>query len=182
MFFSKNIFLAVAALFCMLLVSCVKDVDLNQAGDISLAPRIQSDLIIFEIDEKDFVDVETNELKTIIRDTVRLEFLDDSYIQKDLEEVEFSFKYINTFDQDFRSKISFLSEQNRVQHSLDFYISGGSAQSPTTTEIIDHIGEDRIQIIKRSIKMLVEIEVIPNGNPFTGKLNFQSKGLFSFQF
>jgi hypothetical protein len=120
--------------------------------------------------------------RAVIRDTVRLEFLDDSYIQKDLQEVEFSFRYTNTFPQTFSSKISFLSENNQEQHSLGFFIGAGSAASPSITERIELIENDQIHVIRRSIKMVVEIEVIPNEQEFVGDLSFASKGLFSFEF
>lgn len=180
--FKFFLYLASAFLIFMGSVSCIKDVDFDQAGDITMQPEIQTDLLIFEIDQKDFIDPVTNQLRQVIRDTVRLEFLDDSYIQDDLEQVEFSFKYRNTFPQSFSNKIIFLSENNRVQHRVDFLIAAGSPGDPAVTEKIDLIGPDRIQIIKRSIKMVVEIEVMPNDQAFTGKLNFESKGLFSFQF
>ncbi|CAM4273449.1 hypothetical protein [Gillisia limnaea] len=164
------------------LTSCVKDIDLDQAESITLQPDLQVDLLIFDVDEVDFRDPITNNQKTIIRDTVRLEFLDDDYIQNDLSEVEFSFKYINSFPQSFNNSIFFLSENNNVQHRVDFPIDPGSMSSPVTTERIELIEQAQIGVIRRSIKMVVEIEVLPNSEPFTGELKFQSKGLFSFQF
>lgn len=178
-------FIPKTCLFLLLIVgltSCVKDVDLNQAERITLQPDLQVDLLIFDVDEVDFRDLGTNALKTIIRDTVRLEFLDDSYIQKDLSEVAFSFKYINSFPQSFHNRISFLSEDNQVQHRVDFLINPGTVVNPVATERIELIEEDQIGVIRRSIKMVVEIEVIPNSETFAGELTFQSKGLFSFQF
>ena len=162
--------------------SCVKDVDFDQAEDIALQPRLQVDLLIFDIDESDFVDPKTQELKTVVRDTVRLEFLDDDYIQKNLQEVEFSFRYINSFPQAFSNKISFLSENNHTQHSVSFYIGGGSQENAAVTEKIELIEEDRIQQIRRSIKMVVEVSVLPGQESFTGNLHFASKGLFSLEF
>ncbi|UJH89762.1 hypothetical protein LZ575_11960 [Antarcticibacterium sp. 1MA-6-2] len=164
------------------MLSCVKDVDFDQAEDIALEPKLQVDLLIFDVDEVDFVDPITSQLRTVIRDTVRLEFLDDDYIQDNLQQVEFRFKYKNSFPQAFSNKISFLSENNNTQHSLDFFIGAGSSLNPAITEKIDLIEEDRIQIIKRSIKMVVEIEVLPSQDPFEGSLSFASKGLFSFEF
>ena len=160
----------------------VKDVDLDQAERITLQPDLQVDLLIFDVDEVDFRDTITGAMKTIIRDTVRLEFLDDDYIQDDLSAVEFSFKYINTFPQSFNNTIFFVSENNSIQHRVDFSINQGANANPVTTEIIELISEDQIGLIRRSIKMVVEIEVIPDSKPFTGELTFQSKGLFSFQF
>ncbi len=169
-------------LFSLGLTSCVKDVDLNQTKDISLKPKLQIDLLIFDVDQADFIDTITFQQKTILRDTVRLEFLDDSYVQDDLVEVEFSFKYINTFSRSFHNKISFLSENNTTQRVVEFDIDAGDKENPATTERIDLIEIDRISVIRRSIKMAVEIEVLPGSDPFTGELKFQSKGLFSFEF
>ena len=182
MYFSKVIPQVLLLLLVIVTTSCIKDIDFDQAGDISLQPEIQASLLIFEIDERDFIDPETNLQKLIIRDTVRLEFLDDDYIQSDLEKVEFSFKFRNTFPQSFNNRILFLSENNGLQHEVIFDTDPGKQGHPIVSEKIEIIGPDRIQVIKRSIKMVVEIGVNPNGQPFSGKLNFESKGLFSFQF
>lgn len=182
MYLRKRIPLALVFLLVIGLSSCVKDIDFDQAGDITMQPEINASILIFEIDQRDFVDPETKIERLIIRDTVRLDFLDDDYIQKDLEKVEFSFKYKNTFPQAFSNRILFLSENNRLQHEIAFDTDPGQQGRPVVTEKIEIIGPDKIQVIKRSIKMVVEIKVIPNGQPFMGELNFESKGLFSFQF
>jgi len=177
--FNKVLFLL---LIFLGVTSCVKDVDLNQTKDISLQPKLQTDLLIFDVDENDFIDPETNRLRTVIKDTVRLEFLDDSYIQDDLDKVEFSFKYINTFPQSFDTSIYLLSENDNTQRRIDLKVQPGSQDSPKTTEIIDFVNTDEIDQIKRSIKMVVEITVLPNSEAFEGELQFQSKGLFYFVF
>ncbi len=174
-----------AAMFILLafgMLSCVKDVDFDQAGNITLQPEIQADMLIFEIDQKEFIDPETGFFRRIIRDTVRLEFLDDDYIQSDLSQVEFSFKYRNSFPQAFSNKISFLSEQDNLQHRVEFITDPGNINNFVVTEKIETIGPENIQVIKRSIKMVVEIEALTNSEPFVGILRFESKGLFSFQF
>jgi hypothetical protein len=173
---------AMMLFFVLVITSCVKDVDFDQADEIFLRPKIQADLLIFNVDPQAFQDEKTGSFRPVIRDTVRLEFLDDSYIQKDLQEVEFSFRYTNTFPQEFLSKISFLSENNRVQHSVNFNINAGGAGTPSVTERIELIENDQIHVIRRSIKMVVEIEVLPNNEEFAGDLRFASKGLFSFEF
>jgi len=169
-------------LFCAVILSCVKGVDLDQTEEIALTPDLQVSLLVFDVTSVDFIDKDTGEFTAIIRDTVRLEFLDDSYIQDDLSTVEFSFRYTNSFPQSFRNKISFLSENDRVQHFLQFDIAQGEKENPVVTDWVEYIGNVRIDVIKKSIKMVVEIEVIPNENPFEGELKFESKGLFSFEF
>ncbi len=166
----------------MVLFSCVKGVDLDQTEEIALTPDLQVSLLIFDVTADDFADVDTGEFQAIIRDTVRLEFLDDSYIQDDLSSVEFSFKYTNSFSQPFRNKISFLSEDNGVQHVVNFDILSGNKGEAVETNWIELIDTPNINVIKNSIKMVVEIEALPNQEPFTGELKFESKGLFSFEF
>lgn len=169
-------------LFAFGLTSCVKDVDLNQAENIRLKPKLQTDLLIFDVEESDFVDSITKEIKTVIRDTVRLEFLDDDYIQENLKEVQFSFQYVNHFPHAFNSSIYFLSESNNLQHRVDFFLPASRGGSPTVTERIEIIPEERIHEIRRTIKMVVELNAIKGNEPFIGKIHFQSKGLFIMEF
>lgn len=166
----------------MIIFSCVKDVDLSQSKDISLQPELEVDLIITSVEETDFNDESTNQLRKVIRDTVRLEFLDDDYIQEDLVEVEFSFRYLNSFPEAFNSTIYFLAEDDQVQYTISIDIGPGNKTDPTYTEHIEFIGEDRINVVKRSIKLVIEIEVLSNSPPLNGKLDLASKGLFSFEF
>jgi len=175
-------YLAIAFFIANAMISCIKDVDFDQTQDIALTPELQADLLIFEVDSDDFSHPETGEYMNVIRDTVRLEFLDDDYIQDNLQLVEFSFKWRNSFPQSFSNKISFLSENNRIQHQINNTINPGRQNSVVQTEHIEVIGPDRINVIKNSIKMVVEIEVLQNSTTFEGQLNFASKGLFSFEF
>lgn len=164
------------------LSSCVKDIDLDQAEDIRLKPDLQVDLLIFDVEESDFKDPDSGLPRSVIKDTVRLEFLDDDYIQNDLNKVEFRFRYTNSFSNSFSSRVLFLSENNALQHRVDFIIAGGDKINPVVTENIDFTGPEEIDRIRRTIKMVVEIEVLSGALPVDGSLKFQSKGLFSFQF
>ena len=172
----------VILLLCVAMGSCVKGVDLSQTEEIALTPDLQVSLLLFDVTNADFKDKDTGVFTATIKDTVRLEFLDDSYIQDDLTSVEFSFKYTNSFPQSFRNKIYFLSENDNVQHSLQFDIAKGDKNNPVVTDWVEVIENDRIDVIKRSIKMVVELEVVPNQEAFEGELKFESKGLFSFEF
>lgn len=164
------------------LCGCVKDVDLEQREDITLGPDVQIDLLIYNIDQSQFIDPETDNLKTSISDTVRLEFLDDDYIQEDLSSVEFYFRHINTFPREIESKIRFLSNGNTEQFTVNYTIKPGADGKPVTTEHYELIEEDRINLVRRTIKMVVELEVQPGTSAFEGELDFASKGLFTFEF
>ncbi|MGB8705289.1 MAG: hypothetical protein WCD31_09690 [Gillisia sp.] len=183
MFFVRQIRRLGMLLFLLAVTgSCVKDVDISQSQEITLNPDVQLDLLIFDVNQDDFIDPQTKALRTVVHDTVRLEFLDDDYVQQDLQQVELKYKYLNTFSQAFYSKVTFLSENDHIEHVSEFFIGAGSNNNPAETQKTDLIPPSDINSIKRSIKMAVEIEVQPNNDPFEGELKFQSKGLFSFQF
>lgn len=182
MSFSRSIRILVFLILTLGILSCVKDIDLDQAEDITLKPDLQVDLLILNVKGSDFTNPESGLPRTIIRDTVRLEFLDDDYIQEDLRQVELRFRFTNTFSNSFSSNIYFFSESNDLQHQIDFIVGGGDKNAPVVTEIIDLTEENDIGRIRRTIEMVVEIEVLSGEAPLDGNLKFQSKGLFSFQF
>lgn len=170
------------AIFSFFFTSCFKDVDFGQAEDITLEPDLEVDLLFYELNETDFLDSETNEYTPVIRDTVRLEFLDDDYIQDGLVYAAFRFRHENRFPYSINSKIKFLDKNRRNQFSVNYSIP---ADSDSTVAIVDttHIvqGND-INKVRRSIEMAVELEIIGAVKDPEGELDFQSKGLFRFEF
>ncbi|MFD1096829.1 hypothetical protein [Salegentibacter chungangensis] len=171
--------------FCaltLLMVSCVKDVDLGQGKEIQLTPDIQTDLLIYTVEKKDLIDSENGEIKQAIRDTVRLEFLDDDYIQNDLFSAELYFSNTNTFSQAFTTRISFLSESGAEQFSVNYDIPAGTEASPSSAEALEVVEEDRIHLLRNSIKMVVELQMQSAPGNLEGQLDFDSTGLFKFEF
>lgn len=166
----------------MALTGCVKDIDLDQAEEIGLSPDIEVDLLIYDISEDYFYQSENNVFQPVIRDTVRLEFLDDDYIQKDLTEVELYFRHINTFPQHFSHTIKFLSNTGGEQFRVQYEVAPGGLNNPVETDYIEIIEENRINLIRNSIQMVVELEAHPNSEEFKGELEFASTGLFKFEF
>lgn len=156
--------------------------DLEQAQDIQLAPDLEVDLLYYTLDETDFEDSETGAFTPIIRDTVRLEFLDDDYIQDGLMYAAFRFKHENRFPYLIKSSIRFLSENDRNQFSVNYDIPAGSADSLVIVDTLHVVPSAEIGKVRNSLKMLVELEMIGGGKDIDGELKFSSKGLFKFEF
>lgn len=166
-----------------LLSGCVKDVDFEQAKDISLSPDIQLNLLMYNVNEYYFLHPETGEPKTRLRDTIRLEFLDDEYIQNSLTSVEFKFRHVNTFEQPFYKTIKFLSISGHEQFRVEYDIAAGSKANPKETEHVELIEEDRIDEVRNSFYMVVELGgARVDQNNFSGELDFASKGFFMLDF
>ncbi|MCM8567794.1 hypothetical protein NE848_00255 [Gramella jeungdoensis] len=166
----------------LILTSCFKDVDFEQAQDIKLAPDLEVDLLFYQLNENDFLDSETNAFSPVIRDTVRLEFLDDDYIQDGLMYAEFRFRHENSFPNDIKSKIRFLNKAGREQFSVNYDIPAGSTDSLSVVDTLHVMEGGNIEKVRRSILMVVELEMPGGGKDIKGELDFSSKGLFKFEF
>lgn len=154
--------------------------DLDQIDEFVIPPEAAIDLVYFKLDTSSFV--KNNIPVYVVEDVVRLEFLDDDYIQTGLMSAEFNFKYTNTFPQDFTTTITFLSENNTVNHTIKFDIPAGNAASPNITDYTEIINEANIGAIRRSIKMKIELEMQPNSQPVQGDLQLKSKAFYKFEF
>ena len=174
--------IAIGLLLSLTCTSCFKDVDLSQTEDIQLTPDIQADIIYYTLTNIDFLDSETNEYSPVIRDTIRLEYLDDSYIQDGLMHAEFRFKHENAFPYDIRSDIKFLNEKNRQQFNVAYVVPAGSPSALSVIDTVHVMDASKIEKVRRSIKMVVELEMLGPGKGLEGELKFSSKGLFRFEF
>ena len=169
-------------IFGILFTSCFKDVDFGQAEDITLDPDLEVDLLFYKLNETDFLDSETNAFSPVIRDTVRLEFLDDDYIQDGLMYAALRFRHENKFPYDIQSNIKFLQENGRSQFNVAYTIPAGSETVPSVVDTTHILEGGDIVDLRRSIEMVVELEVIGADESLAGELDFMSKGLFRFEF
>ncbi|MBT8319299.1 MAG: hypothetical protein KJP01_04140 [Gramella sp.] len=167
---------------CVVFTSCFKDVDFSKAQDISLEPDLEVDLLYYQLNENDYIDSNSGIYNPVIRDTVRLEFLDDDYIQDGLVYTALRFRHENQFPNQIVSKIRFLRENGREEFKVVYTVPAGANASAAvidTTRILQ--GRD-IEKIRRSIQMVVEHEVVGGDENLNGELMFKSKGLFRFEF
>lgn len=162
-------------------LACVKDTNLDQYNEIVIPPSVEIDLIYFDLQVEDFYDQEGEEKSA--SDELRLEFLDDDYIQDGLVTAEFNFIYTNYFTREFKSIISFLSEGGTVLYSFPISVPAGSENSPAVLNYKEIIPRSQIDALKKSIWMKVEVEMVSNENQVEeGKLQLESKGLYKFEF
>ncbi|PTX41962.1 hypothetical protein C8P64_2376 [Christiangramia gaetbulicola] len=166
----------------LLLTSCFKDVDFGQSEDISLEPDLEVDLLFYQLNETDFLDSETNAFTPVIRDTVRLEFLDDDYIQDGLMYAALRFKHENKFPYEINSNIKFLRENGRGEFNVAYTIPPGSEFSSAVVDTTHILEGNNIVNLRRSIQMVVELEIVGANQSLQGELEFMSKGLFRFEF
>lgn len=159
--------------------SCVKDVDIDQFEEIVIPPSATIDLVYFDLGFGDFTD-SSGSAKSA-KDELRLEFLDDDYIQTGLKSAEFNVVFTNTLDQALIATFRFESESRDLQYSFSVPIPAGSEASPTIVNYTEIVPESEISKIKSSIWFVTEI-TSTGSVPTKGGLKLESKGLYNFEF
>lgn len=176
----KNLFKIAFLPLLLILSSCVKDVDLDQAEEIVIPPTATIDLIYFDLAFEDLKVGSGGNLRAV--DESRLDFLDDDYIQTGLMSADFNFHFINTFRNSFKVNFLFRSPSNAIRHQIQVEVPAGSIDSPAVVDYTEIIDNSQIEKIRKSIKVSVEVDMQEDPVATEGSLQLRSKGTYYFEF
>lgn len=164
--------------FC---TSCVKDIDLEQANEIVIPPTVAVDLVYFNLASDHFHPSNTSGPR-MATDVVRLEFLDDDYIQDGLVRAELNYRFTNTFTSPIQSDIVFLSENNSERYRISFLIPGGNPEEPGVMDYTEIIAGRDLEAFKKAIKMRVDLEIFSGVRTEVGQLQLKSSATLRLEF
>lgn len=167
----------------MVLMSCVKDVDFEQAEDLLVTPTFEISLVRFNEDANSFID-DSGVEQTVIRDSVRIEIFNDGFVVDNLRRAEFLFETTNSINRAFEAEIQFLNNEDELQHLIEFGIDA----SPTNQELVNINEEifenDAIADLTATTKLLFTfiMQDSTDGSSLNetslGNLRLKSKGAF----
>lgn len=174
-------FFALSALI-VVSVSCSSELDFDRSEEIILSPRFDLDLIFFSLETPDFEDQEVVDAQIMVRDTTRLEFLDDVVIQENLKEIEFQYIVRNSFAQSLINTSRFLNDEGTVLYEIAFPVNSSSTGEEVVTNFIQLVPEQDIEAIRNSIQLVNEVTLNTNGELVSGVFVLQSRALYSLEF
>ena len=177
----KISYLALIVTCICLALSCSSELDFDQVDDVVLAPQIDADILFFTLGTEDFIDTSITDETVVVRDTTRLEFLNDSFIRDSVEDIELTFQIDNSFLQSFNNRFIFINEINEPQYTLEFNVDASLDGTTTRTSIVEQVNEDELQAILSSIKVVNELQLNTNEALINGEISFQSKALYSLE-
>jgi hypothetical protein len=177
----KNCKNLIALLLICCIASCSSDLDFDQADDIVLSPRVDADLVFFTLGTETFIDASIPDTTIVVRDTTRLEFLDDSFVRDNIKEIELTFQVDNSFLQSFTNRSVFLNENGIPQYMLEFTVAPSTDGSVTRTTIIEELSENELEAIRNSIQLANEITLNTNGSFIDGTISLQSKAIYALE-
>jgi len=172
--------IAIIVLFCFTIVSCTKEVDFDQAKDLSLEPIVASNLVFFNAPATNFF-ANSSELITV-RDSVIIDLFNRDFFVDNVVKAEFVFETVNSINRAFSIQVDFLDDANQQRHTFSFT----SLASPTHADIITTHTEvfenNLLDDLKASNKVVLTIQALSGGSPLNnstpGRIQLKSKGIF----
>lgn len=172
----KNLLMPTVGLLAVLLLfSCIKDTNFDEAQNIALTPVVELDLIYFNVDASEFFDSINNISILTLRDTTEIRFLDDTDFQESLIRAEFQFNFTNSIPREFMVDFQFLSEENEETYVIGTIVNQGTVQVPVFTQFIENVEGEEILQLTQANKVVVSITIPSSDASLRGILNLQSK-------
>ena len=109
------------------IVSCIKNVDFDQANDITITPVVKSTLIHFDITESNF---NTTNYKT---DISEFQIFENGVAQHNTVKMDFLFDMENTFNKDINILYQFLDENLNIVGSINLVSEHSTDKIETVT-------------------------------------------------
>lgn len=168
-------------LLACLLASCSSELDFDQADEVVLTPKVDANLVFFTLGTETFLDETIPDTTVVVRDTTRLEFLDDSFVRDNIKEIELTFQVDNTFLQSFTNKSVFLNANGVEQYVLEFSVESSPDGTTARTTVVEMLDENEIEAIRNSTQLANELMLNTNGSFIDGMISLQSKALYSLE-
>ena len=160
---------------------CVSDLDLDQSNEVTIAPKVDIDLIYLKLLPELFVSNDEVEV-TEVHQITALDFIKDRVTQQNLNQVTFNAMTRSTYTQSFQTTVRFLDAQGAETYAITIDTQGsddGSLKEYNDTRIL--IG-DELAAFKTSVAMEINSIIILDGQPIEGFLEFKSKAILYFEF
>lgn len=161
--------------FSILLFSCVRDTDFNQAEEVSLTPKVELNLIHFDLEAGEFFDQQTNTPRLVVTDTTEIRFLDDTEVQESLLKAEFLFVFTNSIPRTFQTDFVFINELGEPTYSSSTLVNEGSILAPVVTEFVEVVEGPEILELTQANRVVVSVTIPSSDASLEGNLNLKSK-------
>ena len=184
----RNRILSKLSLFlCLALVcnACIKDVDFEQAENLSITPALEASVIHFDEPAVTFLDENGVEL-TVIRDSVNIEIFSDPFVVDNLIKADFLFEAVNTINRAYVAEIEFFDDQFMLVHEFEFGVTESLNGEDIIVEYVEVFEGLELESLKATTNLVLTITLLPSSDgsildeTSPGNLKLRSKASFYF--
>lgn len=168
----------------LILTSCVKNIDFEQAEDYETETQYISSLVYFKMPVVSFLDEFDNELSTPIQDESTVTIFQQSFIQDYLVEAEFEFEIDNPFSRDILVDLEFLDADDNITYNFASILIPANTNNylpqKETVVISEHPNFLRTRKVRASVQLQTNSGSQIDINN-TSEFEFKSAGTFTFK-
>lgn len=162
-------------------MSCSNNLNFDNIN-LEIEPEVTSPLVFFELDQRDFLD-ENNQEITVVSDITVFRIFDNTVLKDNLVELTLDFEIENGFDRSFLVDFVFLDEDENITYDVeDFSINAGDLDYSSTRSIVIETSPEFLN----SIKVRVDVVLSPSTTTLIPDIEktfkFRSSGTFYLKF
>jgi len=135
-------------LLLLIITSCVKGIDVDQAENINLHPVYESSLIYFNAPANTFFINQAGDEVTEARDATVINVFDHPYVLENLIKAEFHFKLTNSVNRRFQTRIDFLNPSEDLVHSFTLNTEASTNNAEIVTNYNEVFENEQLDAIK----------------------------------
>ncbi|WP_152538567.1 hypothetical protein [Aquimarina macrocephali] len=173
----------------MPLISCVKDIDFDQAEDVVLTPVYEVDFVYSRFDTNQFIDSNINPAivvpEVIVNDTLSYDLLGTDFVVDNLGRVELTFEFRNTIERDFDFDFGFLNDSDQrigPLYSMTANSGNGEGADPIITTEVIILDTAEINVLRDATRLISSMRVQNINSSLRGILELRSKGTYFFNY
>lgn len=138
--------------------SCSSNLDFDQVNDFKSEPVIVANLATFDVAANQFVEGGVEQI--VSGDLMSFDIFNESFLNTNLNRVDFFFEIDNTINRAFKMDLYFLDDTNQVVYRIPFDVpaSTGVQNLVTKTEIFENANLD---LLKKSTKIAFIVTMYP---------------------
>ncbi len=163
------------------LVSCSDNLNFDNTN-LEIEPEVTLPLVFFELDQRDFLDENDQEI-SVVSDITVFRILNNTVLKENLVELAIDFEIENGFNRSFLLDFVFLDEDENITYDIDdLTINAGDLEYSSTRFIVIETSPEFLN----STKVRVDVVLSPSStmlNPDIEKtFKFKSSGTFYLKF
>ncbi len=163
------------------LVSCSDNLNFDNTN-LEIEPEVTLPLVFFELDQRDFLDENDQEI-SVVSDITVFRILNNTLLKENLVELAIDFEIENGFNRSFLLDFVFLDEDENITYDIDdLTINAGDLEYSSTRSIVIETSPEFLN----STKVRVDVILSPSStmlNPDIEKIfKFRSSGTFYLKF
>lgn len=181
---TSNILLGLCIMLCF--NACIKDVDFEQAENLTISPALEVSVMHFEEQASTFIDDNGVELITVT-DSVNIEIFSDQFVVDNLIKADFLFEATNTINRAYEAEIDFYDDLYQLQHSFSFSVGASTNNQDVVVEYVEVFEGQELEALKTTTNLVLSLTLQPSsdGSILTdvtpGILKLRSKASFYFE-